>query len=309
MIKKVCVLLGLFLFLINVAYAQKHHRHKHKNDSVPTDSTRVLPFKKHTDAFIESVFKSDPALNNADSILQVFDDLPSFGIYKNNYIVTGTTLKGKPSEDNSDAKFQISIMQRLTNSVLPFKSYLFLTYSQLAFWDIYKDSFPFSDINFNPSIGIGRALSHNNRFLGTIMFQVEHESNGKDSIESRSWNKISFGAVLALDQHWVFQAKLWIPLVDGDNNKNIVSYKGFGHFGLDYNNRRLNAGLLMTKRAGKFFNYNITANFSYKIFKNENQHLFIEYYQGYGENLLMFNQYRHQVRIGFVIMPGFMRIY
>lgn len=280
-----------------------------KSDSISNDSVKVPAIKKHTEALIGAVFKSDPMLNNADSIVKTFDDLPSFGIYKNNYILTGTTLKGKPTENNSDAKFQISVMQRLTNSVLPFRTYLFLTYTQLAMWDIYKDSFPFSDINFNPSVGIGKALVHNNRFLGSLFFQIEHESNGKDKTDSRSWNKISLGTVLILNSHWTTQAKAWIPIVDGDANKNIVSYKGWSHFAVDYNNRRLNVGLLLTNRAGKFFDYNVTANLSYKIFKNENQHLFVEYYSGYGENLLMYNEYRHRVRIGFVIMPGFMRIY
>lgn len=309
MTKKFFILLGLLLFVSNIAYGHEYDRRRHKRDSVSTDSLRSRPLKRHAEAFIETVFRPDPTLSNADSIIHEFDKLPSFSIYKNNYFVTGTSLKGRPNENNSDGKFQISFMQRLTNSILPFKSYLFLSYTQLAFWDIYKDSFPFSDINFNPTIGIGRALNYKNRFLGTIMFQIEHESNGKDETNSRSWNKVSFGSILILNRHWTIQSKIWIPIVDGEANQNIVSYKGWSHTGIDYNNRRLNVGLLATKRAGKFFNYNITANMSYKLFKNENQHLFIEYYQGFGENLLMYNEYRHRIRIGFVIMPSFMRIY
>lgn len=308
MTKKIYTLFSLLFFFISTSYAIEAGN-RYKNDSISPDSLKINSLKRHADALIESVFKSDETLSNADSITREFDKLPSFGIYKNNYVVTGTTLKGKPGENNSDAKFQISIMQRMTNSVLPFKTYLFLTYSQLAFWDIYKDSFPFSDINFNPTIGIGRVLNHKNRFLGTMMFQIEHESNGKDDVLSRSWNKISFGSVLLLDKHWTVQTKMWIPIIDGTMNKDIVSYKGWGHIGVDYKNRRLNVGILATKRAGKFFDYNITANLSYKAFPNGNQHLFIEYFHGYGENLLMYNEYRHRVRIGFVIMPGFFRIY
>lgn len=299
----------MFLLLIISGIAGVYGENTLKSDSILNDSLKTPALKRHTEALIGAVFKPDPILNNADSIVKTFDDLPSFGIYKNNYIVTGTTLKGEPNENNSDAKFQISVMQRLTNSVLPFKTYLFLTYTQLAMWDIYKDSFPFSDINFNPSIGVGKVLAHDNRFLGSLFFQVEHESNGKDGTDSRSWNKVSLGTILIMNSHWTIQSKAWIPIVDGDANKNITSYKGWSHFGVDYNNRRLNVGLLVTKRAGKFFDANITANLSYKIFKNENQHLFIEYYNGYGENLLMYNEYRHRIRIGFVIMPGLMRIY
>ncbi len=277
--------------------------------SVSVDSVKNSPVRQRAEAVLDAVFKKEAVLNNADSIIQSFDDMPSFGIYKNNYVVTGTTIGHNPDKDNSDAKFQISVMQRLTNSVLPFRTYLFLTYSQLAFWDIYKESFPFSDINFNPTVGIGKALVYKNRFLGTLNLQLEHESNGKAGDDSRSWNKVSFGSIFLLNNHWTFQTKLWIPIVDGQNNKNIVSYKGFGHFALDYNNKRLNVGALMTKRAGSFFDYNMSVNVSYKIFKNENQHLFVEYYNGYGENMLFFKQYRQRIRVGFVIMPGLMRIY
>lgn len=278
-----------------------------KVDSLINDTAKQT--RNRADIVLETVLKPVPGLNNADSIRKLYDDSPSFGIYKNNYIVTGTTIGSSPSRDNSDAKFQISISQRLTNSVLPFNTYLFLTYTQLAIWDIYKESFPFRDINFNPTIGVGKALAYKNRMLGLVSFQLEHESNGKDKEDSRSWNKISFSGIFTLDNHWSVQTKWWIPLIDGENNKHLDSYKGFAHYGADYNNRRLNVGLLLTKRAGKFFNHNVTVNLSYKIFKNENQHLFIEYYNGYGENLLDYNSYHSRIRVGFVIMPGLMRIY
>lgn len=312
MAKKVFFSIVVFLFVFSAIGAQE--KTTEDADSLPkrnhcADVLHIPTAKKRANEIIESVFKPSPGLSNADSIVKYFDQLPSFSIYKNNYIVTGTTIGHNPSDDNSDAKFQISIMQKLTNSILPFKTYLFLTYTQLAFWDIYKESFPFSDLNFNPTVGLGKALVHKNRLLGMMFLQLEHESNGKDAENSRSWNKLSLATILMLDHHWVVQPKLWIPFVDGQNNKNLVSYKGWGHLGVDYNNRRLNVGMLLTKRAGAFFDYNVTLNASYKMFKNENQHLFIEYYNGYGENLLMYKQYRHRIRIGFVIMPGFMRIY
>lgn len=281
-------------------------------DSISIDTTFFCKshIQKRAEAVLESVFKPEPSLNNADSLVKVFDDLPSFGIYKNNYIVTGTTIGHRPTRENSDAKFQISVMQKLTNSVLPFKTYLFLTYTQLAYWDIYRESFPFSDLNFNPTVGLGKVLVHKNRFLGIVMAQLEHESNGKDKEDSRSWNKFSVATVLKINRHWTIQPKLWIPFVDGENNPDIVSYKGWGQLGVDYNrNERFNVGLLLTKRAGNVMNYNVTANVSYRLFKKENQHLFLEYFCGYGENMLFYKEHRQRIRVGFVIQPSLMRIY
>ncbi|GAB6011450.1 phospholipase A [Viscerimonas tarda] len=277
---------------------------------LPEDTIRLSrEIKKRAEEVFTLVFKPVPTLNNADSIVQVYDDLPSFGIYKDNYVVTGTSLFTKPTRYNSDAKFQISFMQRMTNSVLPLKTYLFLTYTQLAYWDIYRESFPFGDINYNPTIGLGKALAYKNRFLGTIDFQLEHESNGRAGDDSRSWNKISATALIVLDDHWSGRAKLWIPLVDGGNNRDIVSYKGWGQFSMEYRNReKYKVGLLLTKRAGHFFDTNVVVNFSYRLFKHENQYLFMEYYNGYGENMLSYKQYRHRLRLGFVIQPTFLRL-
>ena len=277
-----------------------------KEDSINSDIS--VKFRKKADEVISSIFKPVPTLNNADSIIKAFDNLPSFGIYKNNYVVTGTSIHQKPDRYNSDAKFQISISQHLTNSVLPLKTYLFLTYTQLAFWDIYKESFPFGDINYNPTIGLGKVLVHDNRFLGTMEFHLEHESNGRDGDDSRSWNKISFSSLFVLDNHWSTQAKLWVPIVDKETNRDIVNYKGWGHLAVEYKNKKkYNVGLLLTKRAGNFFDYNIVANFSYRLFERENQYLFLEYYNGYGENMLFYNQYRHMIRAGFIIQPTFLQ--
>lgn len=255
------------------------------------------------------VFRPDSQLK-ADSIIKVFDDSPSFGIYKDNYIVLGTDLLKHPDPDNSDAKFQISVMQRLTNSVLPLRTYLFLTYTQLAFWDVFQESFPFRDINFNPTLGLGKPLVMNNRYLGDISLQLEHESNGKDGDASRSWNKISFSGVFNINRHWTYFSKLWIPFVDGENNRDIVQYKGYGTFAINYNQRnKYSLSFIVTPRTGGFGNINMTFNASYRLFKEDNQYLFFEFYNGYGEGMLDYKEFHQRFRIGFVIKPTFRFIY
>ncbi|SHE82836.1 phospholipase A [Dysgonomonas macrotermitis] len=301
------VLRVLFIALLalvgmQTGYAQKHTRAV--NDSTKSHSS----FTSRTDEVLERFFKPDPEFL-ADSLIKAFDDTPSFGIYKDNYIVLGSDLLRNPDRNNSDAKFQISVMQRLTNSILPFKTYLFLTYTQLAIWDVFKESFPFRDLNFNPTVGLGKPLIHNNRYLGDISFQLEHESNGKDSIASRSWNKISFSGQFKINRHWSYFGKVWIPFVDGENNKDLVHYKGWGTFAVSYNQRdKYNVSLVVNPRSG-FMNANITLNCSYRIFSDENQYLFFELYNGYGENLLDYDKFHQRFRLGFVIKPNFRFIY
>lgn len=256
-----------------------------------------------------SLFGESKQLTNADSLLRKLDNLPSFGMYKDNYIVTGTELLSRSNRWNSDAKFQVSIRFRLTNSVLPFKTHLFLTYTQKAFWDIYQESFPFRDLNFNPTIGIGRPLIQNNRLLGFIDMQFEHESNGKDADASRSWNKISFGSLLICRDRWILQSRLWIPFVD-EENRDMIPYLGYGHIAMTYSSlkRKYNVSCMFTKRSGSFFNSNITVQFSVRLFANEDFYLFAEYYDGYGESLLDYKQYRQRIRAGINIKTNFVSI-
>ncbi|WP_368666915.1 phospholipase A [Dysgonomonas sp. 511] len=290
-------------------YRKKHrhnkHSENHRKDSV---GSPVRAFLDHqADVIVGSMFGPSKQLSNADSLINKFDAMPSFGIYKDNYFVVGTDMFEKPTSDNSDAKFQVSIRQKLTNSTLPFKTYFFLTYTQKAFWDVFKESFPFRDLNYNPTIGLGRALVRHNRFLGTITLQFEHESNGKGGDDSRSWNKISFGTNLTLNDRWTLHSKAWIPIVDGTNNKNIVKYAGWGQIGMDYSGprRKYTFSCLVTKRGGFNLNANVTANFAVRLFSDDNQYLFVEYYNGYGESMLEYKQYRQRLRLGIVIKPDF----
>lgn len=263
------------------------------------------------DVMINSIFGMSKQTNNADSIIRALDKLPSFGIYKDNYMLAGTELFTQPNKWNSDAKFQVSIRQRLSNSVLPFKMFLFLTYTQKAYWDIFQDSFPFRDLNYNPAIGLGRPLVYHNRFLGYLSLMLEHESNGRDGIDSRSWNKITLSSALLFHNRWMMEANLSIPFVDGMENKDIVKYMGWGDVTMEYTSedRKYVFSATVNKRGGWNLNTNMTLSVALRLWSDSNQFLFFEYYNGYGENMLDYKVYRQRLRAGFVIKPKFLNFY
>ena len=142
---------------------------------------------------------------NADSIRGILDKMPYFTLFKDNYFVGGTTLGHKPTAANSDVKFQLSIAQRLTKSKLPFDTYLFIQYTQKAFWNVFQESLPMKDLNFNPGIGLGHLIVYHNKYIGKGYLMLEHESNGKDSTASRSWNKVTFAVAITLSPNWEAQ--------------------------------------------------------------------------------------------------------
>ena len=244
---------------------------------------------------------------NVDSIIKDFDSRPSFGIFKDNYFALGTSLNQKPNEYNSDVKFQISFRQRVTKSILPFHSHLFLSYSQKAMWNIFEESLPFHDLNFNPGLGIQTPIFIKGRLVGSTLIMVEHESNGRDGEASRSWNKISFGASAFMNRNLMLHAKAWIPIIDGQQNKDILKYSGIFQGGAQFisNNRRWVADVTFVKRQGWNFSFNTIINVGFRIREKDNQFLMLHFYDGYGENMLDYNKYHCRLRVGLLIRPNF----
>ncbi len=243
---------------------------------------------------------------DADSLRRELDNGPYFTLYKDNYFITGTSIGPQaPSRTNSDVKFQVSIAQRLTKSTLPFNTYLFLFYSQKCMWNVYEESLPMRDLNFNPGIGLAKHLFVKNRYIGKLTLLLEHESNGRDGAASRSWNKISLACNIFVDPNLMIHGKVWIPIIDGMNNKDILDYSGIYQMGMTYTspNKRFGVGLTLIKRRGWRLSYNSIWEFNYRVFKKDNQFLFVQYYNGYGENLLDYNQFHSRLRVGLVIKP------
>lgn len=251
------------------------------------------------------IVKDSAEVYNPDSVRAVLDKRPYFTLFKDNYFIGGTTIGHRPTSKNSDVKFQLSISQRLTKSKLPFDTYLFLMYTQKAFWNVFQKSFPMYDLNFNPGIGFAHLIVHKDKYIGKAYLMFEHESNGRDSTDSRSWNKVTFSGSLLINKNWEAQVKAWIPIVDGHNNRNIVKYCGYMQLAANYmtDNRLFSAAAIVTKRGGWNFNFNTTVELSYKFNRNENQYLFLQYYNGYGEGLLDYNRFHSMLRIGIVIKP------
>lgn len=246
-----------------------------------------------------------------DSVKRDFDDRPYFGIYKDNYFIFGPSINHTPSKTNTNIKFQISVSQRLTRSTLPWGTYLYLFYTQKCFWNVLENSMPMTDLNFNPGIGLTKPFFSRERYVGKMTLIVEHESNGRDSIQSRSWNRVALASNVMVTRNLMVHGKIWIPIVDGENNKDIVDYCGFFQFGAQVlsNNKRFTGGITIVKRKGWNLNSNVIVDLAYRIFRKENQNLYVQFYNGYGEGLLDYNKFHCQLRVGLLIKPKFFSDY
>ncbi|MDR0836272.1 MAG: phospholipase A [Tannerella sp.] len=292
----------IFLLIDGVLYAQKV--------SSEADSLKKLRQEARIErrdsikALVKDYLTEMRPNYNADSVRRELERAPYFSLFKDNYFIGGPPIGDKMKATNSNVKFQLSISQKLTRSNLPFDTYLFIQFTQKTVWNVLEKSLPMRDMNFNPGIGLGHLIIFENRYIGKGILMLEHESNGKDSLMSRSWNKVSFGANMLLTNRIEGQIKFWIPIIDSDNNRDILRYNGLGHIGLNYRtpDKRFYAGMLATWRTHSF-SFNTQWEVSFRMNNNENQYFFMQYYNGYGENLLDYNQYKSMLRIGFVIKP------
>jgi len=274
---------------------------------------RMARFSEQRDSLREYIKKEIEEIGpnyNADSVRRELESGPYFSLFKDNYFIGGMPIGQKITAASSNVKFQLSISHRLTKSRLPFDTYLFLTFSQKTIWNVLQESMPMLDLNFNPGIGLGHLIIYKNRYIGRGFLMIEHESNGKDGLTSRSWNKLSLGVYLMMSQHFDAQMKAWLPIIDSDNNRDIVRYNGIGHVGLTYHtaDQRFVLGLLATWRP-KSSGFNTQWDLSYKLDRKENQYFFVQYYNGYGEYLLNYNRFVSVLRVGFVIKPRDFSIY
>jgi len=257
-----------------------------------------------------NIFKPKHLEISEDDVLRFTDKLPAFAVYRDTYFVTGFPLDEEITNTSADATFQISIRQRLTKSVLPFKTFLYLTYTQKSFWDIYAESSPFRDTNYNPGIGLGKYLIHDNKLVGASFIQLKHESNGRDGEDSRSWNYLSISTKYYFNARINISGEFWIPYVDGKYNKNLLDYKGLGYVTVNYISDKQKwwlSGEVNPKKG--FGNANIVLSASFRISEKSNQYIFARFNHGYGESLLDYDKYTMNIRFGICIKPDFYSIF
>ena len=243
-----------------------------------------------------------------DQALELFSSQPDFGLYKDNYFITGIPTNIPANNQTADAKFQISIRQRLFNTIMPFNTQLMLIYTQKSFWNIYEESCPVADNNYNPGLLLTRPIIHKNSFKGMLALSFEHESNGRKGAENRSWNFFTFSGTYFFNSYFFAQAKIWYGWL-GEDNTELYECRGFGLLALNYRGANNLVAVSFVLNPIKDFSVNTQLEVSYKINKRANQFLFLQWYNGRGENLLNYNRHTSMVRAGICIKSPLRNLY
>ncbi len=214
------------------------------------------------------------------------------------------TYSNRYSSDKSEFVFDISMKLQM------FGTDLFFAYTQRSFWQLYNasDSRPFRETDYNPELFYRWKPRFGFCLYCGVDVGLEHESNGRDVPDSRSWNR----AYLAVYHEWertLLYLKTWyrIPEKDkkapddpeGDDNPDIHRYYGYGELRLQqelFADKHLAAlmvrGNPSTGKAAIELNYSVP--FGEYLYWN------VYLFNGYGDSLIDYN--RNVTRVGVGLM-------
>lgn len=182
-------------------------------------------------------------------------------------------------------------------------------YTQRSLWDIDSSSSPFYDTSYMPSLffeSLAPAPQDDGWFTW-LGWQggYQHESNGRDSADSRSLDTLFVRPGVALGDldgwHLIASPRLRTYLGGLSDNPRLKDYRGYVEWSLTLG-KNDGPSLTYTGWAGKDFDHfttqlDLTIPLRMKIV-DFGTYLILQYYSGYGESLLDYDQRSETVRVG-----------
>lgn len=204
-----------------------------------------------------------------------------------------------------EANFQISFKTKIIEDMIAGHGDLWLGYTQQSHWQIYNPggSRPFRETNYEPEImAVFRTnyslLGWRGRMAGLAL---NHQSNGRDEPQSRSWNRII--AMFGLERgNWTMMLRPWWRITEAaasDDNPGIQDYAGRMEWLLIHQSEGHELSLLArhSLRAGGRSHGAIQLSYALPI--SSFLKGYVQIFSGYGASLLDYNH--RQTRIGFGI--------
>ena len=249
-------------------------------------------------------------LDEGPTMVQSFID--KLSVYKPMYFLLGVV----PGLEQS--KFQFSFQYRLFNpdgflaQSAPWIKGFHLAYTQRAIWDLKDESIPFDDTSYMPELfylvpKIDLQMDRVSAF--GVQSGVQHESNGEGGDDSRSTNylyvKPIMGIHLAGSYHLKVAPKLFTIFANEDEtNPDLVDYIGYVELELgvlDPGGLALNSHLRWARR-GPTVQLDLSYPMTRLLSRNLNLYLQAQYFSGYAETLIRYNERSNAFRLGVAIV-------
>lgn len=229
--------------------------------------------------------------------------------FYNAVIDDDTLTESNPSFEKVEFVFQLSVKYIVADNLFGKFSSLAFAYTNKSFWQSYNDSVSaiFRETNHEPEV----ILSFNalEEWVDHWTLSFNHQSNGQVGSLSRSWNRLILGASKVWPNKILF-ARAWYRIPEksksdpmdpiGDDNADIQNYLGYGDvfFLQKFGNHSISTTLRNNLRSD-INRGSIEIAWTYPLPGNVKG--FIQYFNGYGESLIDYNQYQERIGIGIKI--------
>jgi phospholipase A1/A2 len=220
--------------------------------------------------------------------------------------------------DPGKSKFQLSFKYRLFREDAPlakkspFFKGLHIAYTQTSFWNLTSDSAPFEDTSYKPEffyISPGFNLNLPRLYTANLQIGAQHESNGRDGVDSRSTNTLYIKPVFMFagksEDAGIMVAPKIMAYVGNDahTNPDLPDYRG--HVDLEIKAGFLESFVLDTHlrygEKGGSAQFDLTYPLTALLGSNVDLYFYTQYYTGYAESLLHYDRKESALRFGFSI--------
>lgn len=215
---------------------------------------------------------------------------------------------------HTEVEFQLSLKVLVAENLLGNNGHLSFAYTDHSFWQAYNRalSSPFRDTDHEPELLF--TLENNSNLLGmrnsANQFILNHQSNGRGSELSRSWNRVMLNSIWEKD-NFVLTFEPWYRIPEskksdptdsgGDDNPDIEKYMGNFELRGFYQVEHGQTISLMLRNNLRSENYGaFEMSYSFPIRKTKLKG-YLKYFNGYGLSLIDYNHHTQNFGIGFLI--------
>lgn len=214
---------------------------------------------------------------------------------------------GNPDYRNKDieSQFQISLKVPLAVGLFGDRLDLYGAYTNRSFWQVYNGTWsePFRETNHEPEVWAQFRNSWSvfgfTNSVNTV--GLAHQSNGLSDPSSRSWNRV-YATFVFERRHWalIFKPWWWVSeSSDGSDNPDIDDYMGHGEFRAAYaNHGHVFSGMLRNQLESGFDRGALELSWSFPVFDYPYLRGYVQYFYGYGESLIDYDQKVNRIGIG-----------
>lgn len=230
------------------------------------------------------------------------------------FIERPNELPGSPNPDNRatqsiglddiEAKFQLSFKTKVWQNIGGSPVDLWFGYTQQSYWQVYNksESSPFRETDYEPEgfVTIPFDLGGPGFKFRFMNLGFVHQSNGRATPLSRSWNRVYAGFGFQ-SGNLVVQVRPWYRLredAETDDNPDISDYVGRGDLSLLYTFGEQQFALIgrHSLKGGSANHGGLEFDWSFPIAGYLRAH--VQAFTGYGESLIDYNHRQTTIGIG-----------